>query len=286
MGLIYIAYNLVSKKSYIGQTVNSLKSRIQEHYSTTKNPKANYHFIRALRFYNKTDWDWSVIEDNTPNSLLDEREVYWIKQYDSFENGYNSDRGGQLSGKQSNIHKLWHPKHGLIEGELQEIMEITGGATNVIGILKTGKVRQYKGWVLPEHKDNYEEYLSYNKADIYTIRHPEFGERTGSISQLLDTGYFKNYNELKGILNNLKKSSNGWIDIKNINIDYDLIPEETNCSYFKLTNADTVLCGDLKILGSLLGLTYERVRQLLKNRVGDYVTIKKIVYKVESSKQK
>lgn len=35
-----------------------------------------------------------MIEDNIEDSLLNDREQYWIKYYNSYKNGYNSTLGG------------------------------------------------------------------------------------------------------------------------------------------------------------------------------------------------
>ena len=55
IGIIYIAINKISKKSYIGQTTQCLNDRISAHYSDSK--KYKYAFANALRKYEKEDWE-------------------------------------------------------------------------------------------------------------------------------------------------------------------------------------------------------------------------------------
>lgn len=52
---------------------------------------------RAIRKYNITRNNFEIIENDIPNKeLADEREIYWIKKYNSFKNGYNSTAGGDV----------------------------------------------------------------------------------------------------------------------------------------------------------------------------------------------
>lgn len=92
MGIIYKIYNDINDKLYIGQTVQSLLCRWQQHIRDSK--KLDTHFYRAVRKYGIEHFMIEAIETNTPVEKLDEREIYWIKYYDSYLNGYNSTPGG------------------------------------------------------------------------------------------------------------------------------------------------------------------------------------------------
>lgn len=86
MGFIYKWTCKINNKSYIGQTTDPDKRYISHIYSTSKDK-----FHEALKYYGLINFDYEIIEE-TDN--LDEREVYWIKYYDSFNNGYNTKIGG------------------------------------------------------------------------------------------------------------------------------------------------------------------------------------------------
>lgn len=103
MGLIYKAINQQNGKIYIGQTKKDLQKRKREHYYT----KDNTHFHHALRKYNKDTFVWSIIEQNIPNELLNERERYWIQYYDSYNNGYNMTPGGD----NTDALNIWRKEH-------------------------------------------------------------------------------------------------------------------------------------------------------------------------------
>lgn len=87
-GVIYKFTNKLNNLSYIGQTIYPEKRKLaHERCSSTDK------FHTALRYYGLMNFDYDIIEDNVPEDKLDEREVYWINYYDSYNNGYNSTLG-------------------------------------------------------------------------------------------------------------------------------------------------------------------------------------------------
>ena len=101
MGLIYIATDNILHKSYIGQTSGTLKSRKRKHlYSAfNKSSGSAYYsvFYKMLRFLGKENFIWSILEENIPAEELDFKEAYYIRKYDTYNNGYNSSMGGRYS---------------------------------------------------------------------------------------------------------------------------------------------------------------------------------------------
>jgi len=91
MGLIYKATS-PSGKCYVGQTTRSLIQRKKEHWKSAKFG-LDTTFSCALRKYGVDNFLWEVLEE-VENSLLNEREVYFIKRFSSFGEGYNSTTGG------------------------------------------------------------------------------------------------------------------------------------------------------------------------------------------------
>ena len=120
--LIYKATSKTTNKVYIGQTTTTLEERIK-HHKSSYNIK-DYHFYYAIRKYGWNDFEWEVVEDNINDiTILNKREKYWIEYYNSYENGYNSTRGGDgiLRRDDELILKLF------IEGKTtKEICDITG----------------------------------------------------------------------------------------------------------------------------------------------------------------
>lgn len=99
-GLIYKATNIVNGKMYIGQTFQPLHRRILQHTNPCKGSK--FLFQRAIALYGPENFKFEVVEDCIPETLIDEREQYWIKHYNTlyWSNplGYNLTAGGQERG--------------------------------------------------------------------------------------------------------------------------------------------------------------------------------------------
>lgn len=98
-GLIYIITNSINDKVYIGQTIQSLKDRWNEH---CRNPfskaEADMHIKRAILKYGKENFNIREIE-KCKIEELDEKEIYYISLYDSYNKGYNSTKGGRYGAK-------------------------------------------------------------------------------------------------------------------------------------------------------------------------------------------
>ena len=99
-GAIYRIVNSVNDKVYIGQTVKPLEVRLKEHIDAaykldilTDEYEYDTKFYRAIRKYGKDKFNICLIKIcNT--ELLNDEEIKYIKEYDSYKNGYNSTLGG------------------------------------------------------------------------------------------------------------------------------------------------------------------------------------------------
>ena len=81
-----------SGKSYIGQTVN-LKKRYNSFLRFNKNYSGDKINNARKKYNNERDWEYKVLEYCDVNEL-DEREKYYIALYDTINNGYNCESGG------------------------------------------------------------------------------------------------------------------------------------------------------------------------------------------------
>ena len=86
-GIIYRYLNLESGKIYVGQTVNP-ERRFKQHLQSSQR---DWH-VDYQKHPEK--YEYIVVEDNIPEDKLDEREIYWIDFFDSYNNGYNLTEGG------------------------------------------------------------------------------------------------------------------------------------------------------------------------------------------------
>ena len=94
-GFIYKITNKINGKSYIGQTIQNVKERFYQHCAT-KCSQAILNMVihKAINKYGKSNFTIEVIEE-VESTNLNDRERYWIRYYDSYNNGYNSTKGGQ-----------------------------------------------------------------------------------------------------------------------------------------------------------------------------------------------
>lgn len=94
IGYIYKITNIKNNKVYIGQTKQSIEQRFIQHKSHARNYRNNHKLGNAIRKYGEDNFIIEKIEE-CQYSELDEKERFWIKYYNSVENGYNTLSGGQ-----------------------------------------------------------------------------------------------------------------------------------------------------------------------------------------------
>lgn len=105
LGKIYLISNDVNDKLYVGQTVQTLKKRFTGHCCYSKSDRSDNMLIkRAIHKYGKDKFHISLIEE-CPIDKMNEREIYWVSYYDSYNSGYNLTKGGQSSNYFS-LHRL------------------------------------------------------------------------------------------------------------------------------------------------------------------------------------
>ena len=101
IGVIY-KYTSPSGKIYIGQTINP-KERYRKHISEAYNTKHlgyNTRLSKAIRKYGIEQFKYEIIvtldieDSQVLSEKLDWFEQFYIKKYNSYENGYNLTKGG------------------------------------------------------------------------------------------------------------------------------------------------------------------------------------------------
>lgn len=90
---IYKIENIVNGKVYIGQS-SWLKKRIGVHICRLRDgTHDNIHLQRSWNKYGEKSFRFDIVEKCSIDKL-DEREIYWICFFDSYNNGYNQTVGG------------------------------------------------------------------------------------------------------------------------------------------------------------------------------------------------
>lgn len=134
-GLIYKCICNCNGKVYIGQTIQTFDERKRSHIKEAFNdqcPGYNYHFHRALRKYGLDNFTWEIIdtiEMKNPEDLaicLDDLEIKYIKQYNSYHNGYNSTEGGNSPTRRTSKIKIYLEDGTLIKtlSSAREVAEV------------------------------------------------------------------------------------------------------------------------------------------------------------------
>lgn len=86
---IYKITNIQNNKCYIGQTIRPIEQRFHRHINDALNNSLDTHFARAIRKYGQENFIAEQIDIATNQNELNEKEQYWIRYYNSIENGYN-----------------------------------------------------------------------------------------------------------------------------------------------------------------------------------------------------
>ena len=109
---IYIYENKINHKKYIGQSTD-IQRRRQEHLN---HPSKYSKFDEELQQLGEDAFVFNVLEECSVE-CLDEREIYWIKYYDTVNTGYNLTYGGQSYRGEAN------PYAKLTEDDVRNIID-------------------------------------------------------------------------------------------------------------------------------------------------------------------
>jgi group I intron endonuclease len=94
IGVIYKITNLITKKSYIGQSIN-IKKRLREHFNWSN---AKSYIDKSIRKYGKNNFSYEIICSSLNFDYVDELEIYFIDKFNTLSpNGYNLHLGGQAN---------------------------------------------------------------------------------------------------------------------------------------------------------------------------------------------
>ena len=91
---IYMIKNKINENAYIGQAKDILHRWSTHRMDLNANRHVNRHLQGAWNKYTPDAFDFIVLEECAEDEL-DGKEQYYIDLYDTYENGYNLDRGGQ-----------------------------------------------------------------------------------------------------------------------------------------------------------------------------------------------
>lgn len=175
---IYKITNTENGKCYIGQS-RDIEARWQKHLSAYKSCP-DWELYRAFKKYGISKFTFEIIEECQIKEL-NEREIYWITQYDSFNNGYNMTLGGEACNGTNDKTVYQYDLSGYLIGEYKSAHE----ASRSLNIQFTNICKVCRG----ERKTAGGFGWSYEKHDnIQPIKTKRLGD--GTVLQFTKDGQF------------------------------------------------------------------------------------------------
>ena len=119
-GYIYKITCLITNEIYIGMTTRTIEERFKEHIREAQRERDNRHFHNAIRKYGEQNFtieklcSISMPTREELNKQLAIKEVEYINEYNSFENGYNETYGGEgVHGRYGELNPFFGRTHSL-----------------------------------------------------------------------------------------------------------------------------------------------------------------------------
>ena len=149
--IVYKHTNIISGKCYIGQTVNTMEERWKGHlYDARYNKRRK--FLAALNKYGPDTWEHEILFESDDPELISDKEVEYIKLFDSVKSGYNTSHEKYRTNtshtpesllNMSIAQKAAHAKKRA-EGRAGGWHRCDGGA--MLGKKHPGKGKEHKKW--------------------------------------------------------------------------------------------------------------------------------------------
>lgn len=177
-GYLYKVINKINGNIYIGITTRSIKKRWEEHIKDSFNYYSrsyNYHFHRAIRKYGIENFIIEQLDKAYSLEELKNQEIYYINKYDTYNNGYNSTRGGEFSSNKIPVVQLTLDGIFIKEWDSMTKAETELNITDISSNC-TGKKKSSGGflWIYKEDYKNgirkvYENINDYNRKSIIQL---------------------------------------------------------------------------------------------------------------------
>lgn len=170
---IYKIENNITHNVYIGKA-KDFNSRWRQHKSEANSNKNNNHLYNAIRKYGIDNFTFSIVEEiplELYSTISSEREKYWIKFYNAYEDhdNYNETQGGEgVCGWDPS--QDWRDNMSKIKKEWYQTEE---------GKVKAERQRErLKGKAFFKNHTHTEEWKEQHSKDMQGEKNPNYGKHT------------------------------------------------------------------------------------------------------------
>ena len=156
---VYKITCLKNNRVYVGQSLD-IERRLRQHFNSLNNLSYRHHSERLQEDWNKYGEGQFIasIVECCPANMLEEREKYWIKYWNTFylnKKGYNMTEGGQWGNAPRKLSDLaiQEIQNLLIKGDysLKDIAQEYNVSLSCISDINTGRTWKKNEYVYPLH---------------------------------------------------------------------------------------------------------------------------------------
>ena len=222
MYYIYKIENLINHKKYIGLTNNIVRRRNRHFTDLRCNRHDNLFLQKEANIYGLNNFSFEqIFEGDVTSQEIGNLEKYYIKQYDSYYNGYNQNEGGNFGPSNGGSHLIKSDIFSICSA--LEFCSRPGAVLADIFQITTTTVSRIKK--KENHSSIIEEYYNLpfeERRDIYNI--------------FCESCSFKEIKAHQTIIKNKRKLTQNQVFMIYVNEEYKIIPKKHLCNLFNVTN--------------------------------------------------
>lgn len=167
MYYIYQIKNIANNRSYIGLTNNIVRRKVR-HFTDLKYNRHDNHFLqKEFNIYGKENFSFSILfEGDVSEKEIGEKEKYYIKEFDSYKNGYNQNEGGNFGPSNGGSRLTESDMYNILS--VLEFMSRPGQVlSDIYGVSRTTISRIKNGINHNQYKEQYEKLPLEKRYEIY-----------------------------------------------------------------------------------------------------------------------